>query len=85
MQDQMMQAKIPVIPDMDIPVEFRSETMFLAINAGTASRHVEDFKDWCNAHGVYYYAWPRGEFDPLEAEELAREAGSTRLLMDDLS
>lgn len=74
--------EIRTITDHDLPVEFRAKEMYGATNFGAK---VKAFKRWCARNKVYYYARPREAFNPWEAEELAREAGCTRLILEDLS
>jgi hypothetical protein len=84
---QVPENVIPVITDLDIPVQFRGDAMYSTrANAPqNFAAKVEEFKTWCAENKVFYYARPREAFNPWEAEELAREAGCTRLLMEDMS
>lgn len=81
----MLDFPIQVITDRDIPEQFRGDAMYEAFNSPNFAATVEAFKKWCAENKVFYYARPREAFNPWEAEELAREAGCTRLLMDDMS
>lgn len=44
-----------------------------------------EFKAWCTANGVYYYARPAESFSPREARKLCAAAGLKRLLTENLS
>jgi hypothetical protein len=45
----------------------------------------EDFKTWCNARGVSYYARPKSDFSEREALDLCARSRCQYLLMEDLS
>jgi hypothetical protein len=78
---------MPVITDLDIPVQFRQDAMYsaLANEPQNFAAKVEAFRAWCAENKVFYYARPCEAFNPWEAEKLAREAGCTKLLMEDMS
>lgn len=45
----------------------------------------ERFEAWLTANDAYYYARPRESFILREAYDLARAAGNTRVLLEDMS
>ena len=71
---------ITVINDSDLPEQFRYENAY-----PTSDEKVAAFKAYCTANSIFYYARPRESFFKHEAFELARAAGCTKLLMEDLS
>lgn len=43
------------------------------------------FKEWCKAHGVFYYGRPREDFFEFEAYQLAEAADCSYIILDDMS
>lgn len=43
------------------------------------------FREFCDDRGIFYYARPREDFSKREAYELAEQAGSSYLIMEDMS
>ncbi len=77
--------EISVITDANIPEQFQPAALYRAMGSDAGRTLVEQFKHWCEENKVFYYARPRDSFRRWEAEELARAAGCTKLLMEDLS
>lgn len=51
----------------------------------TSDAEVAAFRGWLSANDVYYYARPRDTFDVYEGVCLARSAGYSKILLEDLS
>jgi len=45
----------------------------------------EDFRAWCAANDVFYYARPREDFSEARALDMAANAMAKYILMEDLS
>lgn len=73
-----------LISEASLPEEFRSENMFGGTEEEFKARSAR-FRAYCAANGIFYYGRPRESFSKWEAWQLAKQAGATKLLLDDLS
>lgn len=73
---------VKILGDEDLPAEFRYPAIYQAPDFEKACA---DFRAYCEANHILYYARPRETFFMHEAFELAVEAGCTSLILEDMS
>jgi hypothetical protein len=81
----MTTTDITEIGDADLPAHLRSGPVYAAICKGDPNGLVEQFKAYCSANRILYYARPRETFFVSEAYEMARLAGCDKILLEDMS
>jgi hypothetical protein len=77
----MSQHGITVIGESALPAKFWAENFY----RNASPELTAEFKAYNKANGIYYYARPREDFHSWEAYELAKAAGCSKLLMEDMS
>jgi hypothetical protein len=75
---------ITEIRDADLPRHLRYDEIYAAVRRGDDGL-VEQFRAYCIANRILYYARPREKFFVREAYELARLAGCDKVLLEDMS
>jgi len=73
-----------LVTEKHLPERFRSENFYGLPMAEFEARSAE-FKAYCKANRIFYYARPREDFHKWEAWELAKKAGALFLILEDMS